>query len=106
MIHYRTLLNHGTAPEIARMVLPQSMMTEFIETASLAAYARLFNLRNSPDAQYEIRRYAEEVGKILAERFPVAWRCLTQTHAHTQDVSVGVASSTGGTSEEILPSPK
>lgn len=70
---YRDLLAEGAAPEIARMVLPQSMMTEFIETGSLAAYARLCNLRLSSDAQLEIRAYAECISALIREKFPVAW---------------------------------
>lgn len=74
---YRALLDQGVAPEQARMVLPQSMMTEFIETGSLAAYARLFKLRTGPDAQAEIREVAELVGRALATAFPVSWATLT-----------------------------
>jgi thymidylate synthase (FAD) len=75
---YNELLELKVAPEIARCVLPQSMYTEFIETGSLAAYARLYKLRNSPDAQREIQKYAEMVGEILAEKFPVSWKALTE----------------------------
>jgi len=74
---YETMLEMNVAPEIARCVLPQSMYTEFIETASLAAYARLYNLRNSPDAQREIQWYAREIGKVMEEKFPVSWKALT-----------------------------
>ena len=74
---YDELLKLGVAPEIARTVLPQSMYTEFIETGSLAAYSRLFKLRTSPDAQREIQKYANEIGKFLEERFPVSWKALT-----------------------------
>jgi len=56
---YNALLEADVAPEVARMILPQSMHTEFIETASLYAYARLCKLRLSPDAQHEIRLYAQ-----------------------------------------------
>lgn len=75
---YNKLLEAKVAPEIARAVLPQSMLTEFIETGSLAAYARLYKLRTSPDAQREIQWYAHEIGKVLAEHFPVSWKALTQ----------------------------
>lgn len=75
---YNYLLGQGIAPEIARCVLPQSMMTEFIETGSLAAYARLYGLRNDPHAQKEIREYAKKVGDLLSEKFPVSWKALTQ----------------------------
>jgi thymidylate synthase (FAD) len=74
---YETLLRMNVAPEIARTVLPQSMYTEFIETGSLAAYARLYKLRSSPDAQREIQSYADEIGKLLKDKFPVSWKALT-----------------------------
>ncbi len=74
---YRNLLANDCAPEIARMVLPQSMMTEFIETGSLAAYARLCGLRNSPDAQHEIRAYACVIDELMKVKFPVSWKALT-----------------------------
>ena len=73
---YDELLKLGVAPEIARTVLPQSMYTEFIETGSLAAYARLYKLRASPDAQREIQKYAHEIGELLAQAFPVSWKAL------------------------------
>jgi len=75
---YNHLLKQKVAPEVARCVLPQSMYTEFIETGSLAAYARLFGLRNDPHAQKEIREYAQKVGDLLSEKFPVSWKALTQ----------------------------
>jgi thymidylate synthase (FAD) len=73
---YNDLLKLGTAPEVARTVLPQGMYTEFIETGSLAAYARLCGLRLSPDAQKEIRTYAAGLATLLTPRFPVAWSAL------------------------------
>jgi len=73
---YRNLLNNGVAPEVARMVLPQSMYTEFIETGSLAAYARLCSLRLDPTAQKEIRDYATAVSTLLEKAFPVSWPAL------------------------------
>lgn len=73
---YQSLLAKGVAPEIARGVLPQSMYTEFIETGSLAAYARLCGLRLNPHAQFEIQVYAQAVSDLLAEKFPVSWKAL------------------------------
>jgi len=73
---YECLLKSNVAPEIARMVLPQSMYTEFIETASLFAYARLCKLRLGPDAQYEIRQYAGAVSTLLEKMFPYSWPSL------------------------------
>jgi thymidylate synthase (FAD) len=76
---YSSLLKKGVAPEIARSVLPQSMYTEFIETGSLAGYARLYNLRTSSYAQKEIQDYANAIGSIISEKFPVSWRALTSS---------------------------
>jgi thymidylate synthase (FAD) len=75
---YKELLQQGVCPEQARFVLPQSMYTEFIETGSLYGYARLCGLRDAPDAQKEIRDYAQQVSALLAEKFPVSWQALTQ----------------------------
>jgi thymidylate synthase (FAD) len=60
------------------MVLPQNMMTEFIETGSLAGYARLVALRTGPDAQAEIRAMAHQVSQLLATKFPVSWPALVR----------------------------
>jgi thymidylate synthase (FAD) len=83
---YRTLLENGAAPEIARMVLPVSLMTEFVETASLAAYARLYALRNSPDAQYEIKQYAIEIGNIMEAICPHSWKALVDANEKRKQV--------------------
>jgi len=73
---YKSLLAKNVAPEIARGVLPQSTYTEFIETGSLAAYARLCKLRLDPQAQAEIQAYAHAVNELLENRFPVSWKAL------------------------------
>ena len=79
---YKYLLDSKVCPEQARAVLPQSMMTEFIETGSLAAYARLYKLRSDPTAQREIRELAACVGNLLAEKFPISWAALTSSDDH------------------------
>jgi thymidylate synthase (FAD) len=79
---YKDLMGYGVCPEQARAVLPQSMMTEFIETGSLAAYARLYKLRSDPTAQREIQDLARQVGEILAEKFPISWAALTSSCDH------------------------
>ena len=52
-------------PEQARSLLPQSMYTEFVETASINAYKRLFGLRIEGTAQLEVKKYAKNVKKLL-----------------------------------------
>ena len=73
---YDAMLESGVAPEIARSILPQGMYTEFIETGSLAAYARLCRLRLDPHAQIEIREFAGAVADFILTKFPVSWAAL------------------------------
>lgn len=55
---YEMLLFDGVAPEQARMVLPQSMMTSYFVTGSLVAWRRAYGLRIDGHAQKEIRDLA------------------------------------------------
>jgi len=73
---YTSLLESGVAPEMARMILPQTMYTEFIETASLYTYARLCKLRLDPHAQKEIQLYAKAIDAQMRAHFPVSWAAL------------------------------
>jgi thymidylate synthase (FAD) len=74
---YDTMLDAGVAPEQARMVLPQSMMTEFIWTGSLAAFARVCKQRISKDAQAETAVIAKDISDQLSGVAPVSWEVLT-----------------------------
>lgn len=73
---YARLLELGVCPEQARMVLPQSMMTEWYWTGSLYAYARFYQHRHAPDVQGETTELAEKVARIIAPLYPVAWPAL------------------------------
>lgn len=77
IVEYEMLIGLGIAPEQARMVLPQSMMTEWVWTGSLYGWASMYNQRSHKHAQYEVRLFAEEVSKIMSELFPVCWKALT-----------------------------
>jgi thymidylate synthase (FAD) len=78
---YRHLLDSGVAPEMARVVLPQSTFTEVWGTFSLASVHRICSLRLDPHAQWEIQQYAQAVDKIVGELFPVSWAALTNRSA-------------------------
>ena len=75
---YQVLLNNDVCPEQARIILPQGMYTEFIETASLAGYARLVNLRDESHAQKEIQEYARIVSSLIEQHFPISWKALCE----------------------------
>lgn len=73
---YNSMLDAGVAPEQARMVLPQSMYTEWYWTASLAAYARMYRQRSDPHAQMETQLLAKQIDAIIRPLFPVSWSVL------------------------------
>ena len=78
LIRYRLLLDLGVCPEQARMVLPQSMMTEWYWSGSLDAFADMCKLRCAPDTQAETAEVAWEIDRIMIDLFPVSWRALRE----------------------------
>jgi thymidylate synthase (FAD) len=74
---YHQALDAGIAPEQARMLLPQSTMTEWYWSGSLDAFAAMCKLRCAPDTQYESRVVADQISEIMGELFPVSWEALT-----------------------------
>jgi thymidylate synthase (FAD) len=76
LILYNSLLQKGVAPEQARMVLPQSMMTEWYWSGTLYAFARVCNLRCKPDTQRETQEVANDIDRLTNEAFPRSWKHL------------------------------
>lgn len=74
---YNQMIAEGVAPEQARMVLPQSMYTEWYWTGSLASFARIYKLRSDPHAQKETQEIAKMIDEIVQPLFPVSWKALT-----------------------------
>jgi thymidylate synthase (FAD) len=74
---YNSFVDNNVAPEMARMVLPQSMMTTWYWTGNLLAFAHVYKERISEGAQLEARHFAKELDKIIAPLFPVSWKALT-----------------------------
>ncbi|MDB2362170.1 FAD-dependent thymidylate synthase [Flavobacteriales bacterium] len=77
---YGILLEMGVAPEQARMVLPQSMMTEWYWTGSLAAWSRVCRLRISDDAQVETEKVAQDISREMKHLFPISWAALEKNN--------------------------
>ena len=74
--HYQTLIENGVCAEQARMVLPQSTMTEWIWSGSLFAIAKMCKLRLELHTQYETRLVAEPIADKMAKLYPVSWKAL------------------------------
>lgn len=75
---YEGLLKAGVCPEQARMVLPQSMMTEWYWSGSLDAFADMCNLRCKPDTQAETAEVAWDIDRMMIKLFPVSWKALRE----------------------------
>jgi len=75
---YHRMIESGVAPEMARMVLPQSTMTEWYWSGSLDAFADMCRLRCKEDTQYETRLVADQISVIMKAGFPVSWDALTK----------------------------
>ena len=75
---YEDMLKSGIAPEMARMVLPQSMYTEWYWSGTLMAFARVCNLRCKPDTQVETQMVADQIDVLAKELFPNSWEALRE----------------------------
>lgn len=73
---YMDFIEDGVAPEQARMLLPQSMLTSYYVTGSLAAFARAAKLRLDHHAQVEIQDLASQWDALIRPLFPVSWSAL------------------------------
>lgn len=74
---YETLCNEGVAKELSRIVMPVGQYTEFYVKGSLRNWLHFCQLRCAPNAQYEIREYADQILSYIASIFPLtyaAWR--------------------------------
>ena len=78
--YYQRMIAAGIAPEQVRMVLPQSMMTEWYWSGSLDALADMCNLRCADDTQYESRLVADQISAEMSKLFPVSWAALMENN--------------------------
>ena len=75
---YNYLLSQGVCPEQARMVLPQSMMTEWYWSGSLFAFAKMCSLRCKDDTQAETRVVADAIDEEMENLYPISWEALKE----------------------------
>ena len=73
---YNNMLKANIAPEMARMILPQNLYTEWYWSGSLMAFARVCNLRCKPDTQWETQVIANQIDCECKQHFPTSWRAL------------------------------
>lgn len=73
---YELLVANGLAPEQARFVLPQGMITRWVWTGSLWGWYEVYRQRSSEHAQYEVREFARQLDEVMSQLFPIAWQAL------------------------------
>jgi thymidylate synthase (FAD) len=67
---YKSLLENGVAKELARMVLPLNIYTQWISCWDLKNLLHFITLRDDAHAQAEIQEYSKAIKLILKELFP------------------------------------
>jgi thymidylate synthase (FAD) len=73
---YETLVSSGLAPEQARFIIPQGMITRWVWTGSLYGWYSVYKQRSSEHAQYEVREFARQLDEQMSKLFPIAWQAL------------------------------
>lgn len=71
---YQYLLEKGVAKEMARMVLPLSLYTQFYWTVNARSLMNFLNLRTGDNAQWEIRQYAWAIMEDFREKMPISYQ--------------------------------
>lgn len=75
---YQGMINTGVAPEMARMVLPQSMMVDWVWTGNLLSFFHVYRLRSGEGAQLEAKEFAEKLEGVVQPLFPHSWKALKE----------------------------
>jgi thymidylate synthase (FAD) len=82
---YENLLKEDVAPEMARMVLPQNMYTEWYWSGSLYAFARICQLRLDKASQLEVQEIAQQIFAHCKHLFPHSWEALMKGETNGTD---------------------
>jgi len=80
---YNELLNAGICPEQARMVLPQSMMTEWYWSGTVFSFAKMCSLRCKDDTQAETRVVADAIDEEMENLYPISWEALREEYVYS-----------------------
>jgi len=71
---YKQALAAGVPKELARITMPVGHYSRMRASANLRNWLAFLTLRMAPNAQWEIRQYAEAVGQCIQRAFPETWR--------------------------------
>jgi thymidylate synthase (FAD) len=71
---YHKALENGVARELARIELPLGTYTEKVWKCDLHNLFHFLGLRMDKHAQWEVRQYANVIGGIVSQLFPICWQ--------------------------------
>jgi thymidylate synthase (FAD) len=70
---YQAALAQGIPKELARLCIPVGRYSRMRASGNLRNWLAFYKLRSATNAQFEIREYADCIGKVIAEKFPRVW---------------------------------
>tara|TARA_R110000782_G_scaffold102791_5_gene190179 strand:+ start:13472 stop:14152 length:681 start_codon:yes stop_codon:yes gene_type:complete len=73
---YNIMLDLQVAPEQARTILPQSMITTVVVTGSLLGWHFMVDQRTDPHTQKETQQYAHAIASHMRSVYPISWEAL------------------------------
>jgi thymidylate synthase (FAD) len=85
--HYEQFLADNIARELARIVLPLSLYSEFYWEMNLHNLLHFLRLRMDPHAQKEIRDYANQVALCTKAVAPIAWEAFEEYKLYGESFS-------------------
>jgi thymidylate synthase (FAD) len=71
---YRQMLAAGVARELARLVLPLNLYTQFYWTVNCRSLMNFISLRADEHAQWEMQQYALALAEFFRLRMPWTWQ--------------------------------
>lgn len=66
------------ARELARMQLPQNLYTRLVWKCDIHNLLHFLQLRTAPDAQLEIREYADKMAEVVQDSFPLCYEAFEE----------------------------
>lgn len=84
----------GLARELARIVLPVNIYTEWYWKIDLHNLLHFVHLRMHDHSQYEIYVYAQAIASIIETKFPLVWEAFNDYILHSKELSLQQAQMT------------
>jgi thymidylate synthase (FAD) len=75
---YQQLLEDDVAKEMARMILPLNLYTQFYFTVNARSLMNFLELRCAENAQWEIRQYALAIRDMFQEAMPMTYKAFKE----------------------------